>query len=56
MKNDPHVFAGVLTAARGPWIVLRNAAEVSGPERVPLDGELFIPRAHVLFVQVPPAE
>lgn len=56
MKNDPHVFTGVLTEARGPWLVLRRAAEVSGPERVVLDGEVFLPREHVLFVQVPPVE
>jgi hypothetical protein len=55
LGNDPNVaLIGVLWRARGPWIVLKQAAMKQGDGPIePADGgELVVERANVSFVQV----
>jgi hypothetical protein len=54
LKDDHDVaLQGVLWSVRGPWLSLRNAAILkSGQPPTPADGELFIHRDNVAFVQV----
>lgn len=43
-------FEGILRLAAEDGLLLWNAS-LAGPEPVPLDGEVFVPRAQVLFIQ-----
>ncbi len=55
LKSQPDAYRGILWEQRGGWLVLKNAEVLrdrSSP--VPVDGDLLIDRANVLFIQVPP--
>jgi hypothetical protein len=54
LKDDPALaLQGVLWSSRGPWLTLRNADILkSGEPPTHADGELFIHRDNVAFVQV----
>jgi hypothetical protein len=54
LKDDPDIaLRGVLWSARGPWLVMRNAAVLkSGEPPTHADGELLIHRDNVSFMQM----
>ncbi len=53
LADDRHAFAGVLWSQRGDWLVLKQATLLQpGREAVPMDGDVVIECARVLFVQV----
>ena len=56
--SDPEsAFRGVLWQARGPWLVMKNAALVkAGSPPLPIDGEIVIHRNNLAFVQVEAGE
>ena len=55
LKGESSAVRGVLWRARGPWLVLVDAAVLQpGHEPVPVDGEVILHRNAVLFMQVMP--
>lgn len=46
-------FEGILRDADEQHLVLLDAAPVDGGERRPVDGELFLPVAQVIYMQRP---
>jgi hypothetical protein len=56
LKHDPDTaLRGVLWRARGPWLVLRQAKVIGPQGATDMDGDVFVPRANVAFLQAPPA-
>lgn len=54
--KDGQAFSGVLFAADGDALLLRNTTGLGMAERgenIPVDGEVLILRADVAFVQIP---
>lgn len=57
MKHDPETaLRGLLWQCRGSWLVLRQARLI-GPQGTAtvVDGDVYVPRANVAFLQAPPA-
>lgn len=54
--NSGDALAGVLIDRRGPLLVLANAALISsdGTKPAQMDGQVFIERAQVAFIQALP--
>ena len=46
-------FDAILWARRGRWLILRDATLLSEGNRVPVDGDVILDRANVLFIQAP---
>ena len=53
--DDDTAVRGVLIAARGAWLVVQQAEllRAEGPAAA-LDGQTYVPRARVIFMQVLP--
>ncbi|MGH3094575.1 MAG: hypothetical protein ACRDMV_01075 [Streptosporangiales bacterium] len=51
--DDATAFRGLLYAADDRSLVLRDAQLVSGDGPTPVDGEVVLPRARVLYLQRP---
>lgn len=52
--DDGSSIAGVLYDQRGPLLILRQAEYLIGrAEPVPMDGDVLVDTARVLFVQAP---
>lgn len=47
-------FRGVLWCKRGPLLVLKDASILDGAGVLPVDGEVFVERANVDFIQTQP--
>jgi len=55
--KDETLLRGVLWQARGPWLVLRDAALIQeGSALVPMIGDVVIHRDNLSFLQVRPAD
>jgi len=55
LKDDSGAIRGVLWAARGAWLVLREPALLkAGAEPEPIDGDVVLHRSNVSFMQVLP--
>lgn len=51
--GEAPTFEGVFWAQRGGYVVLKEASVGRSPrQRVPLDGEILVPRETVAFIQV----
>lgn len=52
--KDGAAFAGILFDVDPELVILRNTASISDHgERVPVDGEVILPRTEIAFIQLP---
>lgn len=51
--RDGQTFDGLLAEADEKTFRLVNAFAIDGKNRAPVDGELFLPRSEVLYLQKP---
>lgn len=52
--KDGSAFAGVLFAVDPELVIMRNTASIGDHgERVPVDGEVLLPRGEIAFYQLP---
>lgn len=52
-SSEATVIRGLLAATHRRWLVLRNAQILEPVTEGRLDGELWIPREHIAFLQRP---
>jgi hypothetical protein len=57
LKTDGVAIRGVLWAARGPWLTLKDGALIkaeAGAVPIPIDHEVIVHRSNISFIQVLP--
>lgn len=54
LKSDDSAIKGVLWSTRGPWLTFKDCALLKPGVTTPIDGEVVLHRATVLFLQVLP--